>query len=98
MVETHVLLIILFAALLHATWNALVKGAQDKLISMTAVVLGHGPFAMLVLPVAPLPEIAACLTLLRGRRFMSVISSFLFGLIDRQISHRSTRSPAALRR
>jgi drug/metabolite transporter (DMT)-like permease len=59
MSETHVLLIVLFAAVLHATWNALVKGAPDKLISMTAVVLGHAPFAMLALPFAPLPEVAS---------------------------------------
>lgn len=59
MIETHVLLIVLFAALLHATWNALVKGASDKLISMTAVVLGHVPFALLALPFVPLPDVAS---------------------------------------
>jgi drug/metabolite transporter (DMT)-like permease len=58
-IETHVLLIVLFAALLHATWNALVKGAPDKVISMTAVVLGHVPFALLALPFVPLPDAAS---------------------------------------
>ena len=33
MIETHVLLVVLLAAALHATWNALVKGASDKLIA-----------------------------------------------------------------
>jgi drug/metabolite transporter (DMT)-like permease len=59
MIATHVLLIVLFAAALHATWNALVKGASDKLISMTAVVLGHVPFALLALPFVPLPDAAS---------------------------------------
>lgn len=59
MIETHVLLIVLFAAALHATWNALVKGAPDKVISMTAVVLGHVPFALLALPFVPLPDAAS---------------------------------------
>lgn len=58
-IATHVLLIVLFAAALHATWNALVKGASDKLISMTAVVLGHAPFALLALPFVPLPDAAS---------------------------------------
>lgn len=59
-IATHVLLIVLFAAVLHATWNALVKGASDKLVSMTAVVLGHAPFALLALPFVPLPDSAWC--------------------------------------
>ncbi len=59
MIETHVLLVVLLAAALHATWNALVKGASDKLISMTAVVLGHAPFAMLALPFVPFPDPAS---------------------------------------
>ena len=59
MIETHVLLIVLFAAALHATWNALVKGASDKLVSMTAVVLGHVPFALLALLFVPLPDAAS---------------------------------------
>jgi drug/metabolite transporter (DMT)-like permease len=58
-IETHVLMIVLFAAALHATWNGLVKGAPDKVISMTAVVLGHVPFALLALPFVPLPEAAS---------------------------------------
>jgi hypothetical protein len=58
-IETHVLLIILFAGGLHAAWNALVKGSSDTLFSMTAVVLGHAPFGMLALPFAALPDAAS---------------------------------------
>ncbi|MBL4784840.1 MAG: EamA family transporter [Cohaesibacteraceae bacterium] len=36
-----VITIVLFAALFHATWNALVKGAQDRTITIGLVALGH---------------------------------------------------------
>jgi drug/metabolite transporter (DMT)-like permease len=58
-IETHVMLVVLFAAALHATWNAMVKGSSDKLVSMTAVVLGHAPFALLALPFVALPDAAS---------------------------------------
>src|ERR1700716_3404270 len=78
MIETHVLLIVLFAAALHATWNALVKGAPDKLISMTAVVLGHVPFALLALPFAPLPEAASFPYIIGGAALHVGYQLFLF--------------------
>ncbi|KIN79673.1 DMT family transporter [Sulfitobacter mediterraneus] len=43
------------AALLHAAWNALVKGGADKTLSMGAVVIGHLPIALVALPFVPLP-------------------------------------------
>ena len=98
MIETHVLLIVLLAAALHATWNALVKGASDKLISMTAVVLGHVPFALLALPFVPLPDAAHCLTFSAVRRFTSATSCFCSGPIGKAISPKSIRLPAAPRR
>lgn len=57
---TSIFLIVLVAALLHAIWNALVKGGADKTTSMTAVVLGQGAVAggcLLVL--APTPDAAS---------------------------------------
>jgi hypothetical protein len=38
-----VMIIILFAALLHASWNFPVKNTTDKHPSKSAVVLGHTP-------------------------------------------------------
>lgn len=52
-----VMLIVLLAATLHASWNFLIKHKDDKHISMTAVVLGHTPFALVVLLFSPLPQI-----------------------------------------
>lgn len=50
-----VLIVVLLAALLHASWNFLVKSASDKHLSMACVVLGHAPFAVVALAVSPLP-------------------------------------------
>ncbi len=46
---------VIVAALLHASWNALLKGGADKHLSMAAVMIGHLPFAILVLPFVPMP-------------------------------------------
>lgn len=43
------------AALLHAAWNALIKGGNDKVLGMGALVLGHAPPMLVVLCFAPLP-------------------------------------------
>ena len=51
-----VFIVVLGAALLHASWNGLVKHSQDKFLSMSAVVLGHAPFAIIPLIISPLPD------------------------------------------
>jgi len=50
-----VFLAVIGAALLHASWNALVKSGADKTLSMGAVIIGHLPIAILLLPFAPMP-------------------------------------------
>lgn len=50
-----VFLVVILAALLHATWNAVVKSGADKHVSMAAVVIGHLPFALATLPFVPAP-------------------------------------------
>lgn len=50
---------VLGAAALHATWNAMVKGGADKLLSMAGVTIGHVPIALLCLLVVPLPAAEA---------------------------------------
>ena len=52
-----VFLAVIGAAVLHAAWNALVKGGADKILSMGAVVVGHMPIALAALPFVPLPSI-----------------------------------------
>lgn len=44
------------AAVLHAVWNALVKGGADKTLGIAAVVAGQGVFALFALPFAAVPD------------------------------------------
>lgn len=64
--STSVFIAVLGAALLHATWNALVKGGADKRMSMGAIVLGHLPFAVVLLPFVPRPASASLPYLVAG--------------------------------
>ena len=49
-----VFFVIIFVALLHAVWNAMVKKEDDKYISLTAVVLGHVPISIVVIFFTPI--------------------------------------------
>lgn len=55
--DITVFVAVLGAAVLHATWNAVVKGGTDKRLNMAAVMLGHIPFAMVSLLFVPLPAV-----------------------------------------
>ena len=50
-----VFIAVIGAALLHASWNALVKGGSDKTMSMGAVIIGHVPLAVIALCFSPTP-------------------------------------------
>ncbi len=52
---TTIFFAVLFAAALHASWNALVKGGGDKVVAMNAVVVGQGLAAVIALAFVPLP-------------------------------------------
>jgi len=52
-----VFLTVIGAALLHASWNALIKGGADKRVSMGAMVLGHLPIALIAMVFVPLPHL-----------------------------------------
>ncbi len=54
--SADIFLIVLFAALMHAVWNALVKGAADRTISFGFLVMGHTVPAILIAPFVPLPD------------------------------------------
>lgn len=61
-----VFMAVIFAALLHATWNALVKGGADKTLGMSAVIIGHVPFALVCVPFVPSPAVESYPYLLGG--------------------------------
>lgn len=52
-------LAVLGAALLHATWNALVKASEDKGLDTVAVAAGSGLIALAVAPFLPAPAPAS---------------------------------------
>jgi drug/metabolite transporter (DMT)-like permease len=72
-----VMIIVLCAALLHACWNFLVKHNADKHLSMSAVVLGHTPFAVIALLFAPLPRIESLPYIFRRGGAACGLSTFL---------------------
>lgn len=56
---THVMLLVLLGALLHASWNAIVKSGGNKL-GETGLIAGGGALvALLALPFIPLPAAAS---------------------------------------
>jgi drug/metabolite transporter (DMT)-like permease len=58
-VTLPILFTVLGAALLHATWNALVKSAGDKFMTSARVCLWCGLIAVAVAAATPLPALAA---------------------------------------
>lgn len=54
-ISTAAIALVLAAAVLHAVWNAMVKGAADPLLTIGLVSLGHLLLALVALPFVPLP-------------------------------------------
>lgn len=55
----EVSLAVLLAALLHASWNAMIKGGSDVLMDTAAIVVGAGVIALPCLLLVPLPAPAS---------------------------------------
>lgn len=53
--SAEVVAVMLLAAFLHATWNAVVKGGENKLFEITLVTVGAGAGALCAMPFVPLP-------------------------------------------
>jgi len=54
-----VMLAVLLGALLHASWNALVRSSSDRTLDMVLVVSGAAVITTVLLPFAPLPAVAS---------------------------------------
>ena len=73
--DATILLIVLCAAALHASWNFFVKGSDDKFVAMSAMALGHVPYDVTAIffserPLPPaLPYIVAGALLHVGYQF-----------------------------
>ena len=57
--SAHAVYIVLFAALLHAGWNAIVKSGDDKLLTAVMITSMAAAIAALVLPFLPQPAAAS---------------------------------------
>ncbi len=76
-----VTLLVLLAALMHASWNAIAKAGANKLLDITAMAVAGGGLCALVLPFLPVPEpeawpwLAASL-LLHFIYFMALVGAY----------------------
>ena len=57
--DNLIVVLVLFAALLHASWNALVKGGQDKLIVLATANFVGTVFGFVCIFILPFPDAAA---------------------------------------
>ena len=55
----HITLLVLFAALMHAAWNAIVKSSASKLLDTATLSFAAGLICCAMLPWVPLPERAS---------------------------------------
>ena len=54
--DTLVFSVVLLAALLHATWNGMVKNPSDKAVALAGIILGHIPFSIAAIILLPAPS------------------------------------------
>jgi len=55
--DNFVFFLVLFATVMHAVWNGMVKNHPDKVIAVAAIVLGHIPLAIIAIILLPAPTI-----------------------------------------
>ena len=55
----QVLLLVLLSALLHASWNIMIRGSSNRTLDTVLVVAGAGVIMILLLPFLPLPAAAS---------------------------------------
>ena len=54
--DTYVFFIIIFASIMHITWNSMVKKYPDKVIAVSGIVFGHVPLALAAIIFLPAPS------------------------------------------
>jgi len=59
MSDTAIIVILLLAAVFHATWNVALKTGADRVLDMAAIRMSGVLFALVVIPLTPLPAAAA---------------------------------------
>jgi drug/metabolite transporter (DMT)-like permease len=72
--------VVLFAAVLHAAWNAIVKSGSDKLLTTILVASSAGGVAALILPFLPPPAAASWPFLLASMVFQIIYFVLVAGV------------------
>tara|TARA_Y100001970_G_C13969474_1_gene717421 strand:- start:38 stop:877 length:840 start_codon:yes stop_codon:yes gene_type:complete len=54
--DNFVFLIVLLAAILHASWNGMVKNHSDKVVAVVGIIFGHVPFSIIAIILLPAPS------------------------------------------
>ncbi len=80
---TAILLAVLFGALLHASWNALIKWEPDKLAASAAIAVGAGVVALPLALMSPLPLAPSWIFIF----FSAVIHVLYFVLVGYALRH-----------
>ena len=55
--DNYVFYLVLFATVMHAAWNGMVKNHPDKVVAVAAIVLGHIPLAVIAIILFPAPTL-----------------------------------------
>lgn len=77
--EAGVLSLVVLAAVLHASWNALVKARGDRLVMMTLVMIGPAPLCLAALAVLPALKPAAWPFVIASALIHYLYYAFLIG-------------------
>ena len=82
--DPFVTVVVLVSALMHASWNAVVKGAEDGLLTQAAVVLGGALYAVPFLFGVPFPNAEAWMyiglsALIHCAYFAALAAAYGFG-------------------
>jgi len=71
------LTLVLSAAVLHASWNALVKAATDRALVIAAVTTAHATAGLLLILIAPMPAAASWPSIIAS----SIVHYFYYALL-----------------
>ncbi len=55
--DSFVFFLVLFATVMHAAWNGMVKNHPDKVVAVSSIVFGHFPLSIIAIILLPVPSL-----------------------------------------
>ncbi len=55
--DSFVFFLVLFATVMHAVWNGMVKNYPDKVVAVSSIVFGHFPLSIIAIILLPVPSL-----------------------------------------